>query len=172
MARLAIVDKDDNVIGEEKWSEVYGKGLIHRLVRILLFNDRNELLLQWRDETRDTFPNTWDQSAGGHVDAGENYDTAAYRELEEELGVKDVKLEFIDKFYTEGQIGEKIIKRFNGIYRAYYSGDFVLQDDEVSKVQWFTQKDILEGLENNPEMFTLGLRKILEDYKEKLWLQK
>jgi isopentenyldiphosphate isomerase len=166
MSLITIVDSSDNVIGSEERSIVYQKGLYHRLVRVLLFNNKGEVLLQWRSATEDTFPNTWDQSAGGHVDANEDYEIVAYRELEEELGVKDVKLTLLGKFYTEGNIGEKIIKRFNTIFKADYTGDFILQEEEVEKVKWFSKEELFKEIEIHPENFTDGLKSILRDYKD------
>jgi isopentenyldiphosphate isomerase len=38
------------------------------------------VLLQKRSATKDTFPNRWAHAASGHVDRGEDYDTAMVRE--------------------------------------------------------------------------------------------
>ena len=46
-----------------------------------------ELFLQKRSPWKDKHPNKWDSSAAGHLDAGEDYETAARRELSEELGL-------------------------------------------------------------------------------------
>ncbi len=170
MAKVTIVDKNDEVVGSEERSEVYKKGLIHRLIRVLLFNKKGQLLLQWRSKEEDTFPETWDQSAGGHVDADEEYEVAAYRELEEELGVSDAKLTMIDKFYTSGEIGEKKINRFNAVFVAEYDkNDFVLQKEEVEKVKWFDIDELYNLVDTDPDKFTHGLISILRDYKDKFY---
>ncbi len=167
MSKVAVVSKDDKIIGSEERKVVYQKGLIHRLVRVLLFNDKDEVLLQWRSASEDTFPSTWDQSAGGHVDEGEDYETAAKRELAEELGVKDIKLTLVDKFYTDSQIGEKIIRRFNAVFVGNYSGEFILQKEEVEKVKWFNFDELLMELKKKPNGFTPGLVSILLNEKIK-----
>ncbi len=82
-----IVDPYDQVIGQATRSVVHATGLRHRAVHILLFNRRGELLVQKRATTKDTFPGCFDSSASGHLSAGEDYDTAAYREVSEELGI-------------------------------------------------------------------------------------
>lgn len=161
MGLITIVDENDQVLGSEERKEVYKQGLWHRLIRVLLFNSKGEILLQWRSAQEDTFPNTWDQSAGGHVDAGEDYETAAYRELEEELGVKGAKLELVQVFKTESKYGEKNIKRFNAVFRGEYDGDMVLQEEEVEKVRWFTIEELKTELINNPSKFTDGLKTVL-----------
>lgn len=56
-----------------------------RLVNVLLVDRRGHLLLQERDEHAPRCPDQWG-APGGHVEEGEGFETAAYRELEEETG--------------------------------------------------------------------------------------
>lgn len=58
-----------------------------RFVGVVLIDARGWILLQERDEHPVIDPETW-SLAGGHVDAGESFQDAAYRELEEETGVR------------------------------------------------------------------------------------
>ncbi|APD49715.1 NUDIX domain-containing protein [Francisella hispaniensis] len=57
-------------------------------VCIFIFNDKEKLLLQLRSANDDSFPLHYDYSAAGEVEVGESIETAAHRELMEELGVK------------------------------------------------------------------------------------
>jgi isopentenyl-diphosphate delta-isomerase type 1 len=82
-----VVDEQDRVIGQAPRTEVHARGWRHRAVHIWLFNPRGELFVQKRAAGKDTFPNSWDSSASGHVDTGEEYDACAVRELREELGM-------------------------------------------------------------------------------------
>ncbi len=68
-------------------SEVHARGLRHRAVHVLVFNSRGEIFLQKRSMKKDRQPGVWDSSCSGHVDAGENYEATAVRELREELGL-------------------------------------------------------------------------------------
>jgi len=87
-----VVDEQDRVVRQEARAEVHRLRLLHRAVHILVFNARGEVYLQRRSAKKDTYPNRWTTSCVGHVDAGEDYDTAAVRELAEELGLKGAKL--------------------------------------------------------------------------------
>jgi 8-oxo-dGTP diphosphatase len=57
-----------------------------RLVVLLLVDDRGWVLLQERDEHAPRAANQWGM-VGGHVEDGEEFERAAYRELAEETGV-------------------------------------------------------------------------------------
>ena len=80
-----VVDSNDQVIDQRPRSEVHRLGLLHRAIHLLVFNSKGELFLQKRSMKKDCFPGTWDSSASGHVDSGEDYDICALREHLEEL---------------------------------------------------------------------------------------
>ena len=84
----AVVDEEDRVIGKASRREIHERELLHRSVHIFVFNPRGQLYLQKRALHKDQYPGCWDSSAAGHVDWGESYETAAKRELEEELGIR------------------------------------------------------------------------------------
>ena len=82
-----IVNERDEVIGQETRATVHKTGLKHRAVHVLVFNRRGEVFLQKRSMTKDTAKGKWDSSASGHLNAGEDYDACAVRELQEEIGL-------------------------------------------------------------------------------------
>lgn len=60
---------------------------MHRFSSILLVDRRGWLLLQERDERPVIDPEKWGL-VGGHVEDGEDFEPAAYRELAEETGIE------------------------------------------------------------------------------------
>ena len=59
----------------------------NRFAGVLLVDPRGWVLLQERDEHPRIDPEKWGLS-GGHLEAGETFEAGAYRELEEETGVR------------------------------------------------------------------------------------
>jgi 8-oxo-dGTP pyrophosphatase MutT (NUDIX family) len=59
---------------------------MHRFACTLLVDRRGRVLLQERDEHPVIDPEKWGL-VGGHVEDGEEFEPAAYRELEEETGI-------------------------------------------------------------------------------------
>ena len=70
---------------------------MHRFASVVLVDRRGRLLLQERDEHPVIDPEKWG-FPGGRVEAGEDYETAAHRELEEETGVRVDRLELFGEF--------------------------------------------------------------------------
>lgn len=58
-----------------------------RIAVVLLVDRAGRVLLQERDENAPRAANQWGM-VGGHVEEGEDFEPAAYRELEEETGVR------------------------------------------------------------------------------------
>lgn len=93
-----VVNEQDEVIGTALRREVHqDASLIHRAIAVLVFQN-SQLYLQKRSVTKDTYPGYWTCSCSGHVDTGETYESAAKRELAEELGLQiDGPLLFLQK---------------------------------------------------------------------------
>lgn len=83
-----VVDAEDNVVGRRPGSECVKRGLRHRAVAVLLFDEKGRLYIQKRADSMGWYPGYWTLSVMGHVSSGETYGQAATRELREELGVE------------------------------------------------------------------------------------
>ena len=60
-----LVDSKDNVIGSASKVDCHrGKGLLHRAFSVLIFDDKNRLLIQKRAAGKITFPNVWANQNG------------------------------------------------------------------------------------------------------------
>lgn len=115
-----VLDEFGNKTGVIKErSAVHRDGDWHAAVNIFIVNSQNEVLQQRRAADKDSYPNMWDLSCGGHVATGEDYETAAVRELEEELGVvvKPENLMKIGEFKTSSRPQPNFIN--NSIERVY-----------------------------------------------------
>ncbi len=81
---LNVYDAEGRVVGAKRRAEAKASGLPVGAVNVLLVNARGEVLLQRRPEDKEN-GGRWDKSVGGHVSAGEGFDTTAVREAGEEL---------------------------------------------------------------------------------------
>src|SRR5678815_1541150 len=83
-----VVNERDEPINRALRADVHAHGWRHRAVHVLVFDQHGRVFLQKRSMTKDTSPGLWDSSCSGHLDAGEDYDAAAVRELAEEIGIR------------------------------------------------------------------------------------
>lgn len=158
MEKFDVLDEQGNPTGEVKArAQVHQDGDWHRTVHVWLLNEKGELLLQLRGPHQEANPNCWDISCAGHLDAGEQRDDAAQRELREELGVSLSAHRFRHLFTCQSEFFDEglIDREFSEIYLVDWKetdGDFALCPKEVSEVKWVHWKDLQkEVLHKNPE---------------------
>ena len=154
---IVYVDKNDSVIASGTKQNAMENGIAVRISRVFLINPSGELLIQKRSP-KVALPYRWDQSAAGHVDEGEDYKTAAYRELKEEMGIDDVTLKFLAKYYTEEHDEALAKKRFNMLFIGDYQGKVKIDKDEVSAFRWISRDDLRNEMSQSPDKFTEGFR--------------
>ncbi len=163
MEILDVVDGKNRVTGKASKREVYERGLNHRIVHVLVFNSKGEMLLQLRSGNVGFRPGHWVTSAGGHVISGESYEKAASRELYEEIGVKGRLHPFCkEKYpYEASPSGRKGIK-FIEVFRTVIESGFMPDMHDVEKVGFFSLEKIREmirrGEKFHPELLFI-LRK-------------
>jgi len=160
---LPIFDEDDQQIGEAMLEEILNKGLLHRVIHVIIEDENGRVLLQKRSMNVRTDPGAWDFSVGGYVDPGENYEQSAVRELSEELGLKNVKLESLGVHRQNLKIHELNVKRFSGDFRVVVSPDteFAIDPEETSEVRWFTVAELeklVSDRDNIPDFFANWLK--------------
>ena len=148
---FVVVDEADRVVGQASRATVHGNNLLHRAVHILLFNRRNEIFLQKRSRLKDRHPCLWDSSAAGHVDAGEDYDAAAARELREELGV-NVPVTRVVKLPASERTGQEFI----WLYEGRHDGPFELARSEIELGDFFPLDLVTAWLNARPDDFAPG----------------
>ncbi len=169
MPKIAIVNDEDQIIGSAEKSDARKQGQIHRIVRVLLYGGKGDILLQKRHPKAQDSPNCWDFSAAGHVDEGEDYKTAANRELEEELGLSNVPLQYLFKFYTDRTKGAERIRRFNMVFVAQIDPNAVKPNlTELGGSEWFTKAQIAQMIHDDPNNFSSGLKDHYSEIVEKL----
>lgn len=143
---LEVVDKDGNSLGLAKRSEIHGNpSLIHRVVHVLLFDKKGRLLLQMRSFNKDVAPGKWDTSVGGHVNPGEDINKAAHREIKEELGISDCRLDYLYAYLFSNHTESELVSTFSCVY----NGRFCFNKDEMDEIAFWDMKKIKENLGKN-----------------------
>ena len=139
---------DENRVPLGRVAERHAKkapGEYRMVVHVCIFNGLGQMLIQQRSPEKTIWPELWDVSIGGGVDAGETSRQGAVREVGEELG------------YDLDLIGLRpgVPVNFEGGFDDFFVvtrdldlGDLRLQKEEVSDVRWATLEETLAMLEN------------------------
>jgi len=107
-------------------------------------NSKNEILLAKRALTKKHDPGKWGPAVAGTVDEGETYDSNIVKEVEEELGLKNINPE---KWIKNDTIGKQKYQHFTQWYKLRLDEPldyFKLQEEEVSEIKWFARDELKE----------------------------
>lgn len=163
--RLQVVDENNNPVGLATREEAWEKGLILRNVNIILRDPDGNILLQLRSLNKTENPGKWTWAASGHVDEGDDYVTAARRELFEEIGIEaDLEQIGIERFDYDDVSG--VQHYFTAAFSGKISRDTVLKLDpsEVAQTRWFTPNELHHLVATKPDDFTHKMRATYEKF--------
>ncbi|WP_066870114.1 isopentenyl-diphosphate Delta-isomerase [Clostridium mediterraneense] len=164
MEYIAVVDTNDNIILYQEKIEVHEKGILHRAFSVLLFNDKNELLLQRRALEKYHSPGEWTNTCCSHQREGETLLDAANRRITEELGIKDVELKEEFTFHYKCKFSNELYENeIDHVYTGTYNGDISnFNRDEVCEVKWISYDKLVVWMENRPDEFTFWFKDIMK----------
>lgn len=160
--QFQVVDTEDRPIGAAPRSQVHANNSLHRAVHLLIFNPVGEVYLQLRSRLKDRHPLTWDSSAAGHVNLGEDYDQTALRELREELGI-ETKLQRIGKLSASERTGFEFV----WLYRGSFEGELLPNPSEIETVRLFPSEIVDEWIKARPHEFSPGFVACWKVWREK-----
>ena len=139
---LPVVDSTGNVIGSTTRAIAHsGSMLLHPVVHLHVFNSNGELYLQKRPSWKDIQPDKWDTACGGHVDLGEDVDTALMREVKEELGISDFKPHFITRYTFKSMKEKELVNVFTTTYNGELS-----PSEELDGGKFWSTEEISESI--------------------------
>lgn len=165
---VVLINSKDEVLGSMKKMEAHENGLLHRAFSVFLFNEKGEMLLQKRAESKYHSPKQWTNAVCSHPRMNETYEEAAKRRMDEELGI-DVEIEKKFHFLYKAEVGDQLWEHeLDHVFTGNYEGDFKLNPEEVSEVRYISMEDLETEMKANPEHFTEWFKIILKEYKEHL----
>lgn len=158
--KIIVVDEKDNEIGAKPREEVDKERLRYRVSALWLKNSNNESLLARRAYTKTHYPGRWGPAVAGTVDNSESYEENMIKEAEEELGLKNIKLEEGPKIEVSGKYNH-----FTQWFKCTIDKPveyFKIQEEEVVEVKWFSEKELRRELEENPKEFVKNMKRYVD----------
>lgn len=115
-------------------------GELRLVVHVCVFDSQGRLLIQQRAKKKYVWPELWDVSIGGGVDAGETSCQGAEREFQEELGYR------LDLTGVRPSVTVNFPEGFDDFYIVRRDLDLsclTLQREEVAGVRWASLTEVL-----------------------------
>ena len=140
---------------------VHKRGLWHRASNVFLFRPDGKLVVQRRHESKDVCPGLWDLSVAEHLEPRENFLAGAIRGINEELGIKGVRLERASNLIRATlDIAELGIKdyEFQVSFRGEFDGEFSPNLSEVDEIRFLGLGELHAEMRRAPERFTPWFR--------------
>jgi len=162
MEKIIVVDEKDNLLGAKERGSLT-KEDIYRISALWVKNSREEILLAKRAFTKKKDPGLWGPAVAGTVEEGESYEQNILKEVEEELGLKNIKLKKTFKNRRRSPHNHftqwfflKIDKEINY---------FKIQKEEVEEIRWFLKKEFENLFDKNPPLVIPGLKLFIKQIK-------
>ena len=165
-SKVVIIDEHDIPQSiEEKYSAHENPSKLHRAISIIIRNDKDEILIQKRADSKRTWPGFYSNSVCSHPIPGESYEAAAYRRTYEELGIFLLELNQIYKHTYEFKYDEKYGEHeltyvFEG---KYNEKEIRFNPNEVSEILWVPLKELKYFISEHKDNITPWFLKILDD---------
>jgi 8-oxo-dGTP pyrophosphatase MutT (NUDIX family) len=120
---IEIVDENNNVLEPKTRAEMRAARLIHRATYALVRTSGNYFYVQKRSMLKDYCPGYLDPTPGGVMAAGETYEVTNIREVEEEMGIKDVEMQHLFTFFYE----DRRLRCWGDAWECEYDGPIKMQ---------------------------------------------
>ncbi|MFA6262577.1 MAG: NUDIX domain-containing protein [Bacteroidia bacterium] len=153
---IDIVDKNNNVIGSADVKTAHDQKLMHRVVGVFVFDaDDGELYLQ-----TDNKYGKLDIAVGGHVQKSETYESAAQREMDEEIGLK-TSIKHISTFLPENAR----LNHYWAIYEAIAPLEWKFKEtEEVKALEKRNLQSVISMMKSDPDLFTHGFVNTIKEF--------
>jgi 8-oxo-dGTP pyrophosphatase MutT (NUDIX family) len=139
---VALVDRSGAVTGAAPRAEVRRTNLLHAATAVLVRDGRGRIYLHRRSSDKDWAPAHHDCAAGGVMQPGESPESAAARELAEELGIVGAELRPLGLSVYE----DDTTRCVEHCFETVWDGPVVHVDDEVVWGSWVTLPELAERL--------------------------
>lgn len=153
-----LVDSTDRVIGTAPRRQVLQQPVGFRVVHAFLFNSAGDILLQ-QIAPGLRHPGQWGSSVAGYLQAGESYQQAVERKLQQELGVLPVVIE-----YGKTSMLDHSATKFIVLFTGAYNGPFSPNPAEVSRIEFVDLPRIMAERATRSRAFTETFLHLLDFY--------
>ncbi len=171
MSELVIlVNEQDLPIGEMDKLEAHQKNCLHRAFSILLWNSKGEMLIHQRADGKYHSAGLWTNACCSHPRIKEATLDAAYRRLQEEMGITAVlkhSFYFIYQVELENNLSEH---ELDHVFLGKFEGNPILNSEEAQDFKWLDLVSLKNEIEKYPNDYTYWFKYIIQNFEDKITL--
>jgi isopentenyl-diphosphate delta-isomerase len=165
---VILVNEYDEVIGHMEKIQAHQEAKLHRAFSIIIFNSKNEMLLQQRAIEKYHSGGLWTNACCSHPYYNEDTESACHRRLKEEIGF-DTNLEKAFSFTYHAPFENGLTEHeYDHVYIGKYEDEIKINLEEVMAVEYKSMEEIKNEIKNAPEKYTVWFRIIFAKLTE--WL--
>ena len=164
MPEVILVNEHDEELGSMEKLEAHIQGKLHRAFSVLVFNARQELLLQRRAFGKYHSEGLWTNTCCSHPQPGETLLDAAHRRLNEEMGMHT---ELQAKFYFiyRAELDHNLIEHeLDHVLIGFSQEEPNINEDEVLEYKWMALSEIEKDIIANPSNYTAWFKTIINEH--------
>jgi len=155
---VILVDENDNMVGTAEKMDAHINPRLHRAFSIIIFNSKDEVLIQKRALDKYHTPGLWANTCCSHPRPGEELEAAAHRRLQEEMGF-DTALARVFSFIYEAKFENGVTeKEYDHVLFGRWDGTPIKNPAEVADYKWIAKNALTEDIKKNPEIYTPWFR--------------
>lgn len=166
--KVILVNTQDQPMGLMEKMEAHEKGLLHRAFSVFVVNDKGEVLLQQRADSKYHSGGLWTNTCCSHPRDGEDLISAGKRRLREEMGF-EVDLKYAFAFIYRAELDKGMTEHeFDHVMTGVYNDAPYPNPDEVGGWKYMKWDDLIADMANNPENYTAWFRIIMQERAEEI----
>ncbi len=146
-----VVNEQDEIIEFRERTKLTHADRI-RITVVWIEDGKGNALIHRRSPLKSSWPNYWENAAGGGVAHNETYEENAYKELAEEIGVHGVPLTFVKKICMPTPHGERYCSWYTAVLDRPIE-QFVLQESEVAELKWVPKAELFAHRDAHPDLY-------------------
>lgn len=155
MEQVVLVDENDREIGLMEKQRAHEEGRLHRAFSVLIFNDKNEMLIHQRALNKYHCGGLWTNACCSHPRQNESPVAAAKRRLQEEMGFT-TDVHFVDSFVYKAAFDNGLTEyEFDHLFIGRYNEAPSPSPEEVADWKYIQIDELINDIEAHPEKYTI-----------------
>jgi isopentenyl-diphosphate delta-isomerase len=164
MEQVVLVDENDREVGLMEKHQAHVEGRLHRAFSVLVFNDKNEMLIHKREKNKYHCGGLWTNACCSHPRQNETPADAAKRRLHEEMGFT-TDVHFIASFVYKAAFDNGLTEyEFDHLFIGKYNKDPKPNPNEVEDWKYIQIEELVEDVQVHPQKYTAWFITIVKEH--------